>query len=126
MSSDRSGDDIEVQQNDPSVRDAPAGVDGDDSYTSRTGQKNAPIPVQSDADATGVNNPVDDPDSDKALGMLPSSSTSLASPPASSSSFTSTCTNRAGRCLQNKTRPKPSTSPTSSTSAPAAGEPRAI
>ncbi|KAI6913150.1 hypothetical protein KC318_g10153 [Hortaea werneckii] len=68
MSADRAQDDIEAQQNDASVRDAPDGLAFDNDYTSRVGQKQAPIPVQSDADAVADNNPdVDDPDSDKAL-----------------------------------------------------------
>ncbi|RMY20226.1 hypothetical protein D0867_04156 [Hortaea werneckii] len=70
MSADRAQDDIEAQQNDASVRDAPDGLAFDNDYTSRVGQKQAPIPVQSDADAVADNNPdVDDPDSDKALRM---------------------------------------------------------
>ncbi|KAI7281757.1 hypothetical protein KC345_g3933 [Hortaea werneckii] len=68
MSAERAQDDIEAQQNDASVRDAPDGLASDNDYTSRVGQKQAPIPVQSDADAVADNNPdVDDPDSDKAL-----------------------------------------------------------
>ena len=70
MSAERAQDDIEAQQNDASMRDAPDGLASDNDYTSRVGQKQAPIPVQSDADAVADNNPdVDDPDSDKALGM---------------------------------------------------------
>ncbi|TKA26151.1 hypothetical protein B0A50_04648 [Salinomyces thailandicus] len=61
MASRRPEDDVSAQS------DAPAGVPMDDEYVSRTGQKQAPVPVQSDNDPTGDNNPVDDPDSDKAL-----------------------------------------------------------
>jgi hypothetical protein len=51
--------------------DAPTGEVVDNDYTSRTGQKQAPVPVQSD------NDPVEDPidgetaDSDAQLGTLP-------------------------------------------------------
>lgn len=64
MASRRPEDDVSAQS------DAPAGVPMDDEYVSRTGQKQAPVPVQSDNDPTGDNNPVDDPDSDKALGTF--------------------------------------------------------
>ena len=78
MSAARAQDDIEAQQNDASVRDAPDGLASDNDYTSRVGQKQAPIPVQSDADAVADNNPdVDDPDSDQALGTRPFTKFSL-------------------------------------------------
>jgi hypothetical protein len=70
MSNLQAEDDQLNQQNDPSLRDAPAGIASDNDYTSRTGQKQAPIPVQSDDD------PVEDPidpetaDSDKQLGAF--------------------------------------------------------
>ena len=64
----RAEDDVQAQQSDAGLRDAPDGLASDNDYTSRTGQKQAPIPVQSDDDAVADNNPVDDPDSDKALG----------------------------------------------------------
>ena len=57
MSAERAQDDIEAQQNDASMRDAPDGLASDNDYTSRVGQKQAPIPVQSDADAVADNNP---------------------------------------------------------------------
>jgi hypothetical protein len=50
--------------------DIPTGAAGDNDYTSRTGQKQAPIPVQKDED------PIEDPidaetaDSDEQLGMI--------------------------------------------------------
>ena len=49
--------------------DIPAGDKGDNDYTSRTGQKQAPIPVQSDNDT--VEDPIDPAtaDSDETLGM---------------------------------------------------------
>lgn len=68
MSNQMAEDDQYTQQNDPQARDAPAGIAGDDDYTSRTGQKQAPIPVQSDNDL--VEDPVDPDtaDSDQQLG----------------------------------------------------------
>lgn len=50
-----SADDQYEQQNDAVQGDVPAGDAGDDDYTSRTGQKQAPVPVQKDSD------PVEDP-----------------------------------------------------------------
>lgn len=50
--------------------DAPTGEVVDNEYTSRTGQKEAPVPVQSDNDA--VEDPIDGDkaDSDDQLGMI--------------------------------------------------------
>ena len=60
-------DDQYVQQNDPQARDAPSGVPSDNDYTSRTGQKQAPVPVQNDEDL--VEDPIDPAtaDSDQTL-----------------------------------------------------------
>ena len=55
---------------DSQAQDVPPGNAQDNDYTSRTGQKEGPIPVQSDNDPVPVNNAVDDPDSDKALRTL--------------------------------------------------------
>jgi len=52
-----SADDQYEQQNDQVTGDAPAGDAQDNDYTSRTGQKQGPIPVQSDNDA--VEDPID-------------------------------------------------------------------
>ncbi|KAF4553693.1 Hypothetical protein D9617_6g094240 [Elsinoe fawcettii] len=38
------------KQNEQLPSDAPTGIAGDDDYTSRTGQKQGPIPVQKDSD----------------------------------------------------------------------------
>ena len=63
-----SADDQYEQSNDQVAGDAPSGDVADPSYTSRTGQKTGPVPVQDD------NAPVEDPidpmsaDSDEALG----------------------------------------------------------
>jgi hypothetical protein len=56
------------ERSDASLGDVPAGEAVDNDYTSRTGQKNAPVPVQSDNDA--VEDPIDGEtaDSDAALG----------------------------------------------------------
>jgi hypothetical protein len=56
------------ERSDASLGDVPAGEAVDNDYTSRTGQKNAPVPVQSDNDA--VEDPIDaeTADSDAALG----------------------------------------------------------
>lgn len=65
-----SADDQYEQQNDQVSGDAPAGDAQDNDYTSRTGQKQAPIPVQSDND--NVEDPIDPntADSDQQLGMF--------------------------------------------------------
>lgn len=63
-----SADDQYEQQNDQVTGDVPAGDSMDNDYTSRTGQKNAPVPVQKDTDA--VKDPIDPAtaDSDETLG----------------------------------------------------------
>ncbi|KAK3673004.1 hypothetical protein LTR78_007115 [Recurvomyces mirabilis] len=47
-----------------SNNEVPVGLDGDNDYTSRTGQKQAPIPVQKDEDSieSGVNPATEDSD----------------------------------------------------------------
>lgn len=50
-------DDQYEVQNDQLTGDVPAGIEGDNDYTSRTGQKQAPVPVQKDED--GVADPID-------------------------------------------------------------------
>ncbi|KAH8760130.1 hypothetical protein F5882DRAFT_306193 [Hyaloscypha sp. PMI_1271] len=64
-----SADDQYEAQNDAVTGDAPAGDAQDNDYVSRTGQKQGPIPVQSDNDA--VEDPIDGAtaDSDEQLGM---------------------------------------------------------
>ena len=66
-----SADDQYESQNDPVSGDIPTGTKIDDDYTSRTGQKNAPVPVQRDTD--DVADPIDPAtaDSDETLGKLP-------------------------------------------------------
>lgn len=98
-----SADDRYEQQNDAATGDAPAGDAMDNDYTSRTGQKQAPVPVQSDNDA--VEDPIDanTADSDKQLGAFPRD-------------LNCSSTN----WLQRKTKLPPSTSQTSSTSVLAA------
>jgi hypothetical protein len=51
-----------------SSTDAPSGIATEDDYVSRTGQKQAPVPVQSDTDK--VDDPIDaaTADSDQQLG----------------------------------------------------------
>jgi hypothetical protein len=63
-----SADDQYEQQNDQVTGDAPSGNAVDNDYVSRPGQKQAPIPVQSDE--TPVNDPIDPAtaDSDEQLG----------------------------------------------------------
>lgn len=63
-----SADDKYEQQNDQVTGDVPAGDAMDNDYTSRTGQKQAPVPVQKDSDP--VNDPIDPvtADSDETLG----------------------------------------------------------
>ena len=70
-----SADDQYEAQNDPVSGDVPAGDSMDNDYTSRTGQKNAPVPVQKDTDA--IDDPIDaaTADSDEQLGKLSSAST---------------------------------------------------
>jgi len=65
-----SADDQYEQQNDVLPRDAPAGDAQDNDYVSRPGQKQGPIPVQSDNAA--VEDPIDaaTADSDQQLGEL--------------------------------------------------------
>lgn len=65
-----SADEQYEQQNDVVSGDAPAGDAQDNDYVSRPGQKNAPIPVQSDNDT--VEDPIDaaTADSDEQLGMI--------------------------------------------------------
>jgi hypothetical protein len=65
-----SADDQYEQQNDVLSGDAPAGDAQDNDYVSRTGQKQGPIPVQSDSAA--VEDPIDarTADSDEQSGML--------------------------------------------------------
>jgi hypothetical protein len=64
-----SADDQYEAQNDAVTGDAPAGDAQDNDYVSRTGQKQGPIPVQSDNDA--AEDPIDGAtaDSDEQLGM---------------------------------------------------------
>lgn len=64
-------DQYEEAINDQVSGDAPAGDAQDNDYISRTGQKQGPIPVQSDNDA--VEDPIDGAtaDSDEQLGMFP-------------------------------------------------------
>lgn len=64
-----SADDQYEQMNDQVSGDAPAGDSQDNDYVSRTGQKQGPIPVQSDNDI--VEDPIDSnvADSDEQLGM---------------------------------------------------------
>jgi hypothetical protein len=64
-----SADDQYEAQNDAVIGDAPAGDAQDNDYVSRTGQKQGPIPVQSDNDT--VDDPIDGAtaDSDEQLGM---------------------------------------------------------
>jgi hypothetical protein len=64
-----SADDQYEAQNDEVIGDAPAGDAQDNDYVSRTGQKQGPIPVQSDNDT--VDDPIDGAtaDSDEQLGM---------------------------------------------------------
>jgi len=64
-----SADDQYEAQNDAVTGDAPAGDAQDNDYVSRTGQKQGPIPVQSNNDA--VEDPIDGAtaDSDEQLGM---------------------------------------------------------
>ncbi|GAB7361988.1 hypothetical protein MBLNU230_g2024t1 [Neophaeotheca triangularis] len=52
-----SADDQYEAQNDAQAGNDPVALDGDDEYTSRTGQKQAPVPVQNDGD--GVADPID-------------------------------------------------------------------
>lgn len=63
-----SADDQYEQQNDPVTGDVPAGDSMDNDYTSRTGQKDASVPVQKDTDP--INDPIDPAtaDSDETLG----------------------------------------------------------
>ena len=63
-----SADDRYEEKNDMVTGDAPVGDAVDNDYTSRTGQKQAPVPVQSDNDA--VEDPIDaaTADSDETLG----------------------------------------------------------
>jgi hypothetical protein len=63
-----SANDQYEQQNDAFFGDAPAGEAQDNGYVSRTGQKQGPIPVQSDNDA--AEHPIDGhtADSDEHLG----------------------------------------------------------
>jgi len=65
-----SADDQYEQQNDRVSGDIPAGDAQDNDYTSRTGEKDGPIPVQSDNDA--IDDPIDGAtaDSDEQLGMF--------------------------------------------------------
>lgn len=58
------------ERTDASLGDVPAGEVMDNDYISRTGQKQAPIPVQSDSD--NVEDPIDGAkaDTDEALGMF--------------------------------------------------------
>ena len=65
-----SADDQYEQINDQVSGEAPSGDVADDGYTSRTGQKTGPVPVQNDA--APVENPInpDTADSDEALGTL--------------------------------------------------------
>ncbi|PNS13779.1 hypothetical protein CAC42_3272 [Sphaceloma murrayae] len=57
MSQFESADNKYEEQNDSLPVDAPAGDARDDAYTSRTGQKQGPIPVQSDGDR--IEDPID-------------------------------------------------------------------
>ena len=68
-----SADDAYQQQNDPISGDVPAGDAQDNDYVSRTGQKQAPIPVTSDNQAV-EDGLVGDQDSDEQLGEFFSSS----------------------------------------------------
>ena len=65
-----SADDQYEQNNDQVTGDVPTGDNLDNDYTSRTGQKNASVPVQKDTDA--VVDPIDPAtaDSDESLGTL--------------------------------------------------------
>jgi len=62
-------DDQYEAQNDAVTGDAPAGDAQDNDYVSRPGQKDGPIPVQSDN--TAIEDPIDGAtaDSDEQLGM---------------------------------------------------------
>jgi len=64
-----SADDQYEAQNDAVTGDAPAGDAQDNDYVSRPGQKDGPIPVQSDN--TQIEDPIDGAtaDSDEQLGM---------------------------------------------------------
>lgn len=65
-----SADDQYEQMNDQVTGDAPAGDAQDNDYVSRTGQKQGPIPVQSDS--AGIEDPIDPAtaDSDEQLGTF--------------------------------------------------------
>jgi len=65
-----SADDQYEAQNDQVSGDVPAGDSQDNDYVSRTGQKQGPIPVQSDN--ADVEDPIDPntADSDEQLGLL--------------------------------------------------------
>lgn len=69
-----SADDQYEQKNDPTGGDVPAGDAMDNDYTSRVGQKQAPVPVQADTDE--VADPIDPAtaDSDETLGSYPTHS----------------------------------------------------
>jgi hypothetical protein len=63
-----SADDRYEQQNDGVTGDVPAGDAQDNDYVSRPGQKDGPVPVQSDS--AGIDDPIDEAnaDSDEQLG----------------------------------------------------------
>ena len=63
-----SADDRYEQQNDAVTGDIPAGDAQDNDYVSRPGQKDGPVPVQSDS--AGIDDPIDEAtaDSDEQLG----------------------------------------------------------
>ncbi len=63
-----SADDRYEQQNDAATGDIPAGDAQDNDYVSRTGQKDGPVPVQSDS--AGIDDPIDNAtaDGDEQLG----------------------------------------------------------
>ena len=63
-----SADDRYEQQNDAVTGDIPAGDAQDNDYVSRTGQKDGPVPIQSDS--AGIDAPIDEAtaDSDEQLG----------------------------------------------------------
>ncbi|PMD22370.1 hypothetical protein NA56DRAFT_598730, partial [Hyaloscypha hepaticicola] len=62
-----SADDRYEQQNDAVTGDIPAGDAQDNDYVSRTGQKDGPVPIQSDS--AGIDDPIDEAtaDSDEQL-----------------------------------------------------------
>jgi hypothetical protein len=65
-----SADDRYEQQNDGVTGDVPAGDAQDNDYVSRPGQKDGPVPVQSDS--AGIDDPIDEAnaDSDEQLGTI--------------------------------------------------------